>query len=171
MSQFINRVGELGALEKFYASSSPCMVVVWGRRRVGKTSLLTEFAKGKPHFYYLSKKLPLESQPRDFAATFASGLGDYPPDIDKWDKAIDYVLSRIDGRALLIVDEFPYLIEGDDSVPSIWQSLWDQSLSKKDVMLVLMGSSVSMMERDVLGPKSPLYGRRSGQVSPCPRLR
>jgi AAA+ ATPase superfamily predicted ATPase len=164
MNQFINRERELAALEKFYASGSPGMIVVWGRRRVGKTSLLIEFAKEKQHFYYLSKKLPLESQPRDFAARFASELGDYPPDIDKWDKAVDYVLSRIDGRALLIVDEFPYLIEADDSVPSIWQSLWDQDLSKRNVMLVLMGSSVSMMERDVLGPKSPLYGRRSGQI-------
>jgi AAA+ ATPase superfamily predicted ATPase len=167
MSLFIDREAELGALEKFYGVEGAQLVIIWGRRRIGKTELVAQFVRDKPHFNYLAKKLPLAAQVKDFLKTFCEQTGEYVPDISEWVEGFKFVLGKSATRGkkfVITIDEFPYLIEGDMAVPSVFQAIWDGFLRKENVMLILLGSSVSMMETEVLGYKSPLYGRRSGQL-------
>ena len=164
MSPFINRTEELEFLEAEYARDSSSLVVIYGRRRVGKTELSLKFAAGKPSVYYLSQKLDLERQVEDFLEKMAEQLGTYQPKITKWDAALKFVAQQAEGKPLIIIDEVPYLIEGSSAVMSAFQAAWDLYLKDANVMLVLLGSSVGMMENEVLGYKSPLYGRRSGQI-------
>lgn len=164
MSLFINRTEELGFLEAEYARDSSSLVVIYGRRRVGKTELSLKFAAGKPAVYYLSQKLDLERQVEDFLEKAAEQLGTYQPKITKWDAALRFVAEQTEGKPLIIIDEVPYLIEGSSAAMSAFQAAWDLYLKDANVMLVLLGSSVGMMENEVLGYSSPLYGRRSGQI-------
>jgi AAA+ ATPase superfamily predicted ATPase len=105
-------------------------------------------------------------QVADFTRRFATSIGEMPPAVDDWEGAMRFLLAKTDRKCkfVLAVDEFPYLIEGDKAALSTWQYLWDRILSKENVMLILLGSSISMMEEKVLGAKSPLYGRRTGQL-------
>jgi len=164
MSLFINRTEELEFLEAEYARDSSSLVVIYGKRRVGKTELSLKFAAGKPVVYYLSQKMDLERQVEDFLEKAAEQLGTYQPKITKWDAALKFVAEQAVGKSLIIIDEVPYLIEGSSVVMSAFQVAWDLYLKDANVMLVLLGSSVGMMENEVLGYKSPLYGRRSGQI-------
>lgn len=164
MSLFINRAEELKFLEAEYARDASSLVVIYGRRRVGKTELVLRFAAGKPSIYYLSQKMDLEHQVEDFLEKTAEQLGTYQPRITKWDAALKFILQQIKGKPVIIIDEIPYLIEGSSAVMSAFQAAWDLYLKDANVMLVLLGSSIGMMENEVLGYRSPLYGRRSGQI-------
>ncbi len=167
MSLFVGRDVELSDLEGFYSRRGAQFVVVWGRRRVGKTELCARFAAGKPAAYHLCRRVSLAEGPRALAREFAKAAGVPPPEVEGWAEAIAWVAESLRAsrrKPLVILDEFPYLIEGDRAVLSEMQKAWDERLSKEDVMLVLTGSSVGMMETHVLGYRSPLYGRRTGQV-------
>ena len=164
MSIFIDRTEELEFLEAEYARDSSSLVVIYGRRRVGKTELVVRFATGRPSVYYLSQKLDIEHQVEDFLEKTAEQLRTYQPKITKWDTAIKFIAQQIEGKPVIIIDEVPYLIEGSSAVMSAFQAAWDLYLKDTNVMLVLLGSSIGMMENEVLGYRSPLYGRRSGQI-------
>jgi uncharacterized protein len=131
---------------------------------VGKTELVLRFAAWKPSVYYLSQKMDLERQVEDFLEKTAEQLGTYQPKITKWDAAFKFVSQQIKGKPVIIIDEVPYLIEGSSTVMSAFQAAWDLYLKDANIMLVLLGSSIGMMENEVLGYRSPLYGRRSGQI-------
>ena len=164
MSIFINRDEELSFLESEYARDSSSLVIIYGRRRVGKTELALKFRSGKPSVYYLSQRFNLEQQVEDFLEKASLQLGIYQPKISKWDEALKFVAQQIKGKPVIIIDEVPYLIEGSNATMSSFQSAWDLHLKDANVMLILLGSSVGMMENEVLGYKSPLYGRRTGQI-------
>jgi len=164
MSIFIDRTEELEFLEAEYARDSSSLVVIYGRRRVGKTELVVRFATGRPSVYYLSQKLDIEHQVEDFLEKTAEQLRTYQPKITKWDTALKFIAQQIEGKPVIIIDEVPYLIEGSSAVMSAFQAAWDLYLKDTNVMLVLLGSSIGMMENEVLGYRSPLYGRRSGQI-------
>lgn len=164
MSIFIDRTEELEFLEAEYARDSSSLVVIYGMRRVGKTELVVRFATGRPSVYYLSQKLDIEHQVEDFLEKTAEQLGTYQPKITKWDTALKFIAQQIEGKPVIIIDEVPYLIEGSSAVMSAFQAAWDLYLKDTNVMLVLLGSSIGMMENEVLGYRSPLYGRRSGQI-------
>lgn len=171
MSLFINREAELAALERFYSSPGAQFVVIWGRRRIGKTELVKQFVKGKPNYIYMAKVLPTAAQVDHFLRSFCESISEPVPKISDWKRAFEFVLNRIGAKqrtkrkVVLAIDEFPYAIQGDPATLSYFQELWDNFLSKRrDVMLILLGSSISMMESYVLGYKSPLYGRRTGQI-------
>lgn len=168
MSLFIDRTEEMEFLESEYAKDTSSLMVVYGRRRVGKTELVLRFAAGKPSVYYLSQKLDLEHQVEDFLEKAAEQLGTYQPKITKWDAALKFVSQQVQGKPVIIIDEVPYLIEGSSAAMSAFQAAWDLYLKDANVMLILLGSSIGMMENEVLGYKSPLYGRRSGQIKVKP---
>lgn len=162
---FHDRAAELDALETAFESHGPAFYVVYGRRRVGKTALLKEFCADRPHIYFLAAQEAEERQREKFVETIAAHFGDRVPRIDGWDDALEYLGERLAGeRLVVVVDEFPYLLEENDSLTSYLQSFVDERLSETESMLVLCGSSVSVMESDVLGHESPLYGRRTGQI-------
>lgn len=114
--------------------------------------------------YYLSRKFNLEQQGEDFLEKASEQLGIYQPKITKWDAALKFIVQQIKGKPVIIIDEVPYLIEGNSAVMSSFQAAWDLHLKDANVMVILLGSSIGMMENEVLGYKSPLYGRRTGQI-------
>ena len=178
MSQlFVDRGPELGFLKERLGSNEPEFVVIYGRRRVGKTKLVLEFLREERGIYLLATEEGDRENIRAFATEFGKLLGDdgfskatYPD----WSSLFDSLCNHAaftkerDEKTIIVIDEFPFLIRGNRAVPSIFQKIWEQVLERRNVMLVLLGSSVSAMESEVLGYKSPLYGRRTGQWQIAP---
>jgi uncharacterized protein len=165
---FIGRDKEVAALEGRYASSDSELLVVYGRRRVGKTELLTHVTQGKPTIFFTANaKLPV-AQIRGFMRAAARwlrvpALAEAAP--ADWEAAFGLVLGAApkDRKLLLIFDEFQWACRSSPELPSVIQQLWDHKWQNSgSLMLVLCGSFIGFMEREVLGGRSPLYGRRTG---------
>jgi AAA+ ATPase superfamily predicted ATPase len=168
---FVGRNDELRELNALYAKGGFQMVVVYGRRRVGKTTLLAQFASEKPTIFFTAQ----ESNDVENLRLFSQVLYDYAGlpasagSFDSWTTAIDFLGDLASERqTVLVFDEFPYAAQSNNSLPSILQNAIDHKLSKKPLYLVLSGSNVGFMESDVLGHKSPLYGRRTAQIHLLP---
>ncbi|NJE10625.1 ATP-binding protein [Thermococcus sp. MAR1] len=165
--KFIDRKRELEFLERAYSSNRAEFLVIYGRRRIGKTELLLHFVRDKPHVYFLATERPYRDNLRELQRLLSEFLGDRlfgKVAFEDIDELLMAFAERIgDERAILIIDEFPLLIEHHHPVLSPLQKAWDLKLSETRIMLILCGSSVSAMESEVLAYKSPLYGRRTGQ--------
>lgn len=169
--KFVNRERELEFLENSYKSSSSEFIVLYGRRRVGKTELIQNFIQNKKAAYCLASKDTTYENMNEFKRSIGEQLN--IPLFSKIESSswLDFFRNLVefldhntdDAKTIIVIDEFSYLIEIDMAVPSLFQSIWDQILKSKNVMLILCGSSVSLMQTEVLGYKSPLYGRRTGQ--------
>ncbi len=165
---FIGRKKELKKLEKLYLNKQFECVVVYGRRRVGKTTLINEFSKDKPTIYFTgieaSSKLNLENLSESIFSYTMPKTGAYPI-FENYQKALDYIndLTR-EKQIVVIFDEYPYLASSEKSISSILQLYIDTKFKHSKVFLILCGSSMSFMEEQVLGYQSPLYGRRTAQM-------
>ena len=164
--KFVDRVEEIKTLSEKYRSKKPEFFIIFGRRRIGKTELIKQFAKDKKHFYFLARKEPIELEIDRFRKKISEKFNIYIKETKDFEELFIEILEKIDTKQkfIFLIDEFPYLIEQQKSIPSIFQSIWDEVLIKENVFLILTGSSVSMMETEVLGYKSPIYGRRTGQL-------
>jgi AAA+ ATPase superfamily predicted ATPase len=166
---FYDRDEELEALSAACESPGSDVFVIYGRRRVGKTELLKEFCTDRPHIYFLAAQEAEHRQREKFIEQVAGFFDDRVPRIDGWDNAFDYLGEKLQAEdVVVVIDEFPYLVAENDSVPSYVQGFVDEQLQETESMLVLCGSSVSTMESEVLGHESPLYGRRTGQLDVQP---
>lgn len=163
MTLFIDREYELDFLEERYSSDTFELILIYGRRRVGKTELIKRFITDKPSIYCLASLEDKEKQLEGIADKIHDHFGGIKPDIQKYTDLFHYFTEKAEEKTVLIIDEFPYLIEQNKSVPSYFQKFVDEYLKDEDLMLVLCGSSISMME-DLMSYKNPLYGRRSGQI-------
>lgn len=169
---FVGREDELKKLNEMYASGHYECAVIYGRRRVGKTTLIKEFIKGKNAVYFLAREadgwVNLVGFSNDVYAVTAKELKGNAFFAD-WEKAFDYIyqISRSE-RLVLVIDEFPYLAGGFRPISSIIQAHIDNSLKDSKLFLILCGSSMSLMEKQVLSYKSPLYGRRTAQFKVLP---
>lgn len=168
MEQFVDRELEIRTLEKEYAKKESSLVVVYGRRRVGKTTLLSEFMKGKKALYFLATQ---ESEAlnrsafQEKAAAFIESSLLAETSADKWDTIFKAIVSYSwSEKPILIIDEFQYLGKSNPAFPSVFQRIWDEILLKNAVMVVLCGSLISMMVSQTLSYNSPLYGRRTAQI-------
>ena len=164
---FIGREAELSFLQDKYDEELGQLVVLYGRRRVGKTETLREFCKGKPHIFYSCTQITDKVQLAKFSKQlFKENIPakQYISEFSDWESAFHSVLDLPygDKKKLLIVDEFPYMCKGNKSIPSILQNLWDAELKDKNVMIVLCGSAMSFIEKELLAEKNPLYGRATG---------
>ena len=164
---FIGREQELQFFEDKYNTLGGQLVVLYGRRRIGKTEVLREFAKGKPHVFYSCREITDGQQLVAFSERLLhadSPAAKYISVFADWEAAFKSVLELpTDGKKkLLIIDEFPYMCKGNPSIPSILQILWDEQLKNSDVMIVLCGSAMSFIEKKILAEKKPLYGRATG---------
>ncbi len=166
--QFIDRRQELAFLNERYLSRKAEFIPLFGRRRVGKTALLREFAKGKPCVYYVADLVGEKEQLNGISDLLARHFSDTALSLnpfDNWGKVLAYVGEKTKKeRLVLIIDEFPYLARVNKAVSSVFQKGWDIHLRNSQVFLVLCGSSVGMMYEEVLAYKAPLYGRRTGQI-------
>lgn len=161
---FTNREEELEALNQEWNKDEFSLMVIYGRRRIGKTELIKQFSRKKPHIYILVPQDTEEMQRSKMLALISDYFNERQPDVDNWRQALDYIKEKLQARKLILtIDEFPYLVAANDSTPSYLQGLVDSVNSSS--MLILCGSSVSAMESEVLGHKSPLYGRRTGQIN------
>lgn len=144
-------------------------LVVYGRRRVGKTEFLKEFCTAPPNIYFLAAQEAEHHQCEKFIGQVAAYFDERVPRIDGWVEAFDYLGENLRTvRVMVVIDEFPYLVAENDTVPSNVQGFVDEQLQETESMLVLCESSVSTMEPEVLGHESPLYGRRTGQLDMRP---
>ena len=167
---FINRKSELSLLEERFKSNRAEFIVVYGRRRVGKTALLLEFLRRRGGIYLLARETSEAENLRRFSQRIAEHFGDeflMKNPFRSWDAFFEYLHQRVGKRLAVVIDEFPYLVKGNPSLPSILQEYWDLKLSKGRIFLVICGSSISMMEK-LLGYKSPIYGRRTAQLKVSP---
>ncbi len=171
---FIGRKNELQFLEDCYRSKKAELVILYGRRRVGKTELINVFCKDKPHFYYACREYTDIQQLQSFTDKIRSY---HIPALDlvgrfgDWEKAFLSVLQLpADKKKILVIDEFPHICKANPSVPSILQILWDERLRHENVMIILSGSAMSFIERDILSEKNPLYGRTTAtyKILPLP---
>ncbi len=170
--KFIDRAKELAFLEEKWKEQKAQLVVLWGKRRVGKTELAKKFIKGKPHVYFLSEN----TNEKDQMFRFSQALGRFYNEpllltrgFTGWEESFEYIKAKKQ-RFILVIDEFPYLIWSNPAIPSLFQKAWDEYWRDGSIYVILLGSSMAMMENEVLGYRSPLYGRRTGQwrVDPMP---
>lgn len=167
VQQFVDREQEFEFLEKHYNSGSAEFVVVYGRRRIGKTELLQRFLQGKKSLFFLGRAESREETLNRISLAMAEKLGDFAlarNPFRSWDAVLDYAYEKTKRERLaFIIDEFPLVINKFPEVLSAVQEKWDQNLKHSKIFMLVCGSSVGMMEEKVLSEKSPLYGRRTGQ--------
>jgi AAA+ ATPase superfamily predicted ATPase len=149
----------------------PGLVLVVGRRRAGKSFLLTRFVQARDGVYYQATKKTEREQLLDLSRTLAERFDDPAlrrASLSSWEDLLGYVVERADGTPFtLVLDEFPYLADAATALPSILQEWWDHRLAGSHLTLVLSGSHVSAMNR-LVGPDQPLYGRRTARVDVRP---
>lgn len=168
---FIGRDKELNALNKLYKSEKFEFVVIYGRRRVGKTALINQFIGNKKSIYFMgvesNEKQNLENLSKSIIE-FASGI---PAEntFSSFQTALEYVFQLAEKeRVILTIDEYPYVAHSSKSLASTLQLLIDKYKDTSKLMLILCGSSMSYMEDHVLAYKAPLYGRRTAQMKILP---
>ena len=167
MLPFIGRGQELAALEELYKVSGFQMAVVYGRRRVGKSTLLERFVSGKRTVFYTAVRMSLQKNVELLGRQVLEVLAPEMQSVSftSVDAVFDFLASYCEQeRLVLVIDEFPYLAEADKGVISVLQKFIDTRWLKGNMFLILSGSSVSFMEEEVLSEKSPIYGRRTAQI-------
>jgi AAA+ ATPase superfamily predicted ATPase len=168
---FVARNQELRSLQKLYEKEKFQFAVLYGRRRVGKTTLINEFCKGKKAVYFVAVQSTRKENLEVLSAQILSVLAPNAPrnPFGSFREAVDYVFAMAEReRFVFAIDEYPYLAEGDASVSSVLQAAIDRYKAGSKLFLLLCGSSMSFMERQVLSSKSPLYGRRTAQFKLLP---
>ena len=158
---------ELKDLNKRYSKGNLECVVVYGRRRVGKTALINEFCKGKPTVFFsalsASSKENLEALSKAIYEKEHPGA-ETAPVYPTFDAAFNEITRMAEEeRLVFVIDEYPYLAKANKSISSRLQHIIDHTWKNSKLFLILCGSSMSFMEHQVLGYESPLYGRRTGQ--------
>ncbi len=168
MKQFVDREQEMETLQNEYERDGSALVVLYGRRRVGKTTLISEFIKDKKALFFLASE-EAESQNRNAfkekAAEFIDSDLLRNADIKSWDILFKAIMDTpFESKPVIVLDEFQYLGKANLAFPSIFQRIWEEILKDKSVMVILCGSLISMMESQTLAYGSPLYGRRTAQI-------
>lgn len=167
IQQFVNREIELNFLEKKYSEDAAQMIIIYGRRRIGKTELIKKFIQKKDSMYFLCTKDSLLENIKELKRKFYELTGkEYFLKVESTSffELFEYFIDEIKNKKVILAfDEFPYLIEMEKGITSIFQKIWDELLKDTKIFLILCGSSIGMMETEVLGYKSPLYGRRTGE--------
>lgn len=172
MKKFVARSTELEELKEMYDSDKFEMAVIYGRRRIGKTALINHFIKDKPAIYvqgieatkelnlsYMSEAIMNFENPKRLNRTFA--FRDF---MDAFKYVEDIANRKKDEKLIFVLDEYPYFAASAPEISSLLQYAIDHIYKEYDnIMLILCGSSMSFMQHQVLGHKSPLYGRRTGQ--------
>lgn len=172
LSPFVGRDAELTMLDDLWSTPKATLLVVYGRRRVGKTRLLTHWVSRSGHraLYWVAQPTSGHDQLRAFSqAIYNFGDPGAPAPADftfaSWDQAWQQVARLAEQSPLaLFVDEFTYLLEADPSLAAVLQHQWDQRLKETQLHLTLCGSHLGMMQRQVVGYAAPLYGRTDAQL-------
>jgi hypothetical protein len=158
--KFYDRKAELAALENACSSKSSEMIVVSGRRRIGKSRLIDEFLKNKDH----AKILIVPKEEKQVAGDFAAALADgYKPSFSNIEAALEYFFNNFKKR-ILYIDEFPNLVDVNPSIPYVFQRVWEKYKDSTLKTLIFSGSYVSMMDKIFTRQKAPLFNRAGYQM-------
>ncbi len=173
MAEFIGRAAELDLLERAFVSRRSEFIPVYGRRRVGKSELILKFMAAKPGVYYLGQQSPAALQVRGFLEQAAAAL-DMPLLAElrstDWQAALltvaeQWTAARPGTKLVLALDEFQWIAASSPDIVATLQQCWDRHWKGAgNVVLLLCGSYLGFMEREVLGQASPLFGRRTAQI-------
>lgn len=165
---FVNRQAELAFLERCHAAAGFQFVPLYGRRRVGKTRLVQEFMRGKRALYFMADSITEGEQLRNLAREVGEFFSDtflVENGFRDWYQFFRYLREKAGGeRLVVVIDEFPYLVNANSAISSIFQKGIDKILHDCPIFLILLGSSIGMMEQEVLFSKAPLYGRRTASL-------
>ncbi|MBV7340029.1 ATP-binding protein [Chloroflexi bacterium TSY] len=178
METFVDRHKELYELNELGSTRTSQFITVYGRRRVGKTTLLLHWVQqtGRPYIYWMARRGETAESARQHLVTliwqwaYPDEQDPDPPQFGTWSQLFNQMVRMIgDQPLILIFDEFPYAVESDPSLPSHVQAAWDHLIKDKSIMLLLSGSHIGMMV-DLLNAQAPLYGRTTAQlpVDPLP---
>ena len=168
MDRFVDRESEMDTLEAEYARGGSSLVILYGRRRAGKTTLISEFIKNKNALFFLASE-ESEAQNRNAfkekAAEFIDSELLRDASVSSWDVIFREIMAYpFSKKPVLVIDEFQYIGKSNPAFPSVFQRIWEEQLKDKSVMVILCGSLISMMESQTLAYSSPLYGRRTAQI-------
>ncbi|GAB4008827.1 hypothetical protein GCM10029992_66200 [Glycomyces albus] len=162
--RFVGRREELGRLERWWAAS-PRFGLIWGRRRVGKTALISNFAAGKRAVFYTGRGLPAVAELRSFSTRVAAAIPEIRRDLAganpyrDWDEALDHLAEQaVATPMLLALDEFPELLKSEPALPGILRAFWDRWEGRTALKVLLCGSAVRTMF-GLQDSREPLYGR------------
>lgn len=163
---FIGRERELADLNDLYAKDKFQLFVLYGRRRVGKTTLLNQFCQDKDTIFYSAEQSNNKLNLEKFSSLVFSFYGEKNLEpFSSWTNALSYIDGRQKNKKLvLVIDEFPYLVKKNKALLSELQHLIDHKLADGNLFMILSGSYMGFMEKEVLGSKSPLFGRRTAQL-------
>lgn len=168
MEKFIDRKKELEFLNKEYQKKESSLVILYGRRRIGKTSLIKEFGKNKDIIYFLATEESEKQNIEAFQKLVAENLKNtllLSMQVKDWEILFKQIAENsTKNKKVIVIDEFQYLGKINVAFPSIFQKIWDEILKDKNIMVILCGSLINMMESQTLNYNSPLYGRRTGQI-------
>ena len=168
MKHFVDREQEMATLQSEYERDGSSLVVLYGRRRVGKTTLISEFIKDKKALFFLASE-ESESQNRlafqEKTADFLNSDLLKNVEVKSWDVLFRAIMdTHFDRKPVIVLDEFQYLGKSNPAFPSVFQRIWEEILKDRQVMVILCGSLISMMQSQTLAYDSPLYGRRTAQI-------
>ena len=166
--RFIDREKEMATLQREYARDGASLVVLYGRRRVGKTTLISEFIRDKNALFFLASE-ESEVQNRN---TFKEKAADFidsdllrNASVSSWDIIFEAITDTpFSEKPVIIIDEFQYIGKSNPAFPSVFQRIWEENLKHRQIMVVLCGSLIHMMQAQTLDYSSPLYGRRTAQI-------
>ncbi len=156
---FINRTPELLYLNKLYSANKPELIILYGRRRIGKTALLREFIQDKNGLYLMAD---VSENILDHFSRVISKQYSFVKFVT-WDDLFEFVKAQSRKRFVLILDEFQYLYQVNKAFPTILQRWWEE-LVKTKIMIILCGSSISMIKKIAMGYGSALYGRKTAEL-------
>jgi len=159
MDQFVDRTSELDRLQTLYESDAAELAVVYGRRQIGKSELVRQSIQERDDaVYYQAVQGTPTTQRRRFVEAAATQYPTVTSLKEDWEVLLGHLVEQ---DAVIVIDEFPYLVDADESLPSVIQHLWDTGLNGSSATLVLTGSAIGMMYTHVLDGGAPLYGRVS----------
>jgi len=168
MERFIDREQEMETLQSEYERKGSSLVILYGRRRAGKTTLISEFIRDKKALFFLASE-ESEAQNRNAfkekAADFIGSSLLREANVSTWDAIFRAIMEHsFDSKPIVVIDEFQYIGKSNPAFPSVFQRIWEEQLKDRSVMVILCGSLISMMESQTLAYNSPLYGRRTAQI-------
>lgn len=161
------RKNELQSLERVYSKKGFRMTVIYGRRRVGKSTLICEFIRDKRAVYYVASKVGMQRNTELFSKQVVSVLS---PEFEnasfkELEDVFSYITRKIkDEKLVIVIDELPYWADREGRLLTTLQKFADTEWKDLEIMLILCGSSLSFMDDEVLSEKSPLFGRRDSQI-------
>ena len=162
------REEERNTMQRLYEKDRFACVILYGRRRVGKTALINEFCRDKPTIFFSALNATAQENLEELSRsirTYENPLSDAAPIYESYPQALDAVTALSQNQRLIfVIDEYPYLAKAEPSISSRLQHLIDHVWQESRIYVILCGSSMSFMEHQVLGYESPLYGRRTAQI-------